>query len=321
MRARRGQLAALVALVAAACAGGSGGDRAPVSPRGVLVIEPPRVYVGELVDVEVAVVTPADHGVLPVALPEEVPGFWLLDARELPPRDDGARRIHRTRVRIRAREAGGHRWPDLVATAVAPSGDRIPVPIPGREVEVVSNRELVAHRSGPFDLRAPPGGPGAPLRAALLGGALGAGGVLAAMGIRRLHRRRRALESAAAAEVEADVEAPASFARVRAALDGAAQRASLAPREAAGAAVVALRGYFGERYRLDLSASTVEELEVREAPIPWRSTWPEFLEILRALDGIRFPPRPGPEAATRLAETLERARALVERTAPGGPRP
>lgn len=311
----RGLLA--LALVAAACAGEPAGEGAPVAPRGALVLEPPRAHVGELVDVEVAVVTPPDHAVLPLALPEEVPGFWLLDATQLPPRDDGLRRVHRTRIRVRAREVGEHRWPDLTATAVAPSGERLAVPIPGRTVEVVSNREALAERERPFGLRAPPGATGSPLRAALAGGVLGAGGVLAVLGIRRLHQRRRALEPGGVP----GADPRPSFARVRAALDDAVRRAGADPREAAGVATAALRDYFGERYRLDLSASTVEELEAREPPIPWQSTWPEFLAILRALDALRFPRRPGADAPERLTALLRRARELVERTAPGGVRP
>ncbi len=320
MRGRpgRGLFAPALALALfAACTEEPGGARTPVTPRGALVFEPPRAHVGELVDVEVAVAAPADHAVLPLALPEEVPGFWLLEAAELPPREDGARRVHRTRIRARAREVGEHRWPDLTAVVVPPSGERIAVRIPGRPVEVVSNREVLAARSEPFGLRAPPGASAAPLPAALVGGALGAGGVLAVLGIRRLHRRRRELESPEGP----GPAAPASFARVREALADAARRAVSAPRESADVAVAALRAYFGERYRLDLSASTVEELEAREPPIPWQSTWPEFLEILRALDGLRFPARLGADAPERLATLLERARALVERTAPGGPRP
>jgi len=315
--AGRGVAALAVVLLALACAAEPPAGPTPATPRGSLVFEPPRAYVGELVEVEVAVAAPAEHVVLPLALPEQVPGFWLLDARQLPPEGDGGRRVHRTRIRVRAREVGEHRWPDLMATVVSPDGERTPVPIPGHTVEVVSNREAIADRSDPFGLRAPPGAPAAPLRAALLGAAVGAGGVLAALAIARLHRRRRETEP----PVPPGEDAAPSFARVREALDAAASRAATEPREAAGAAAAALRAYFGERYRLDLSASTVEELEAREPPLPWQSTWPAFVEILRSLDALRFPAHPGADATERLRSVLARARKLVERTAPRGGHP
>ncbi|MEE8581852.1 MAG: hypothetical protein V3T33_09710, partial [Myxococcota bacterium] len=164
---------------------------APVSPRATLVLEPSVLRLGELADLEIIVVTPPEHRVLPIS-PPEIPGLWVVDREDLPTHFGASRWVHRTRLRVRARELGLHHWPTSSVLIETSDGKRSTLELGARDIEVVSTLSNFPERITPFGLRSP----GRERVGAndLLAVALGAGstllGVLVWMGAQRLRRRR-----------------------------------------------------------------------------------------------------------------------------------
>jgi len=292
-----------------AAAEDAGGTAAPVTVRGALVLEPPRVAVGQVVRAEIAVVTPPAHRVPPPE-PPRIPGFWVLETRPLPVEREPGRWIHRTAVRLRAREPGPATWPAIRLPVEGPDGERRAVEIPERPLEVVSTREELPERTEPFGYAAPerPGG-----RLALLVAAgAGALAVLVGAGALALVRRRRARSARGGGE---DAPAPlAAWRRAGAELDAALAALPEDPRAATEEAARALRRYAAGRWGAPTLASTTPELEALRPPYGARSVWPRLLGVLRVLDAARF--EPGPREPGELAEVLRQARRLVEETPP-----
>ncbi len=132
--------AALLALLAAACSEDPGPPLlgAPTAPRATLVLESPRVGVGAVANLDLAVVTPAGAAMRPYEPPRTVPGFWVLGTEKLPIAKQGSRWIHRTRIRIRAREVGSFRWPRGSVTVESPEGETQVVSVGELPLEVTS---------------------------------------------------------------------------------------------------------------------------------------------------------------------------------------
>jgi len=286
----------------------------PAAPHGAVVLEPGELAVGDLLTVEILVVTPADHGVRPVQLPEQIPPLWLLDAERLPVRREGERWIHGTRVRARVREApGDYAWPPLRAEVETPAGALLEVELAGRPFTVVSVAGEHPGQHGPFGLRMPeaPAAPGGFWVPALLGSAT----TLLALGGLGLARRRRARARARAREPAPDPTPP--WVAAGRALDAALARVESDPRAAGDEAAMALRRYVHRRADRPVESLTTEEIAAQRAPGRLRSRWPELVALLRRLDALRFPgdlDRSEGRAALRAA--LEDARAFVASSAP-----
>jgi hypothetical protein len=300
-------------LLAAALACGRGdpgpGAVAPPTPQAAVSIEPPRLRVGEVAVVEVAVATPPGYAVRPLAPPEAAAlgPLWLLDAEALPVDRQGQRWTHRTRLRVRAREVGRGTWPALAIELSGPEGEHSRIETAPRPFEVVSVLPEFADRTGPFPLRAPAdrASDASPLAAAAAGAAAALATVAAVALARRARGRRRA--RAARAEARARGEAPWRAALAELAAAGAGSDAEW--RRSADRCAVALRRYAAQRFGFAIESRTTEELERAAPPFALALRWPAALAGLRELDALRFRPAAAadaPERVRRVAEALQR---------------
>jgi hypothetical protein len=294
-------LAGAALALGVACGDEPAPPAAPTAPRAKLVLEPAEVGIGGVARVELAVVTPPDHHARPFETPPEVPGFWLLDAEALPVEKYPERWLHRTRIRIRAREVGRFVWPEGSVAIESPDGELATLPVGALPLEVTSVRPELPDRLTPFGARSLPApGAGASRWGAGAGGAVLAlaGVALVALARRRLRRRPR---------TDPRPLPPSETPWVRAARELRGARASIAGDPIAAAHLVAV-------------ARTTEELDATPPPFAATSRWPALLSILRGLDEFRFRPEGETEAGAALSARVEallaHADALVEDTIP-----
>jgi hypothetical protein len=280
----------------------------PTRSRAALLLEPPTLAVGAVAEVVVAVVTPPDHAARPYAPPEAVPGLWLLDTRVDEIEKQGERWVQRTRVRIRAREAGRFEYPGGVVEVEAPDGSVEAIELEPVAVEVVSVLGDGGRRA-PYGVRRlpAPSADGSMRLGAFVAGALLA---LASVGLVSLARRRLGER----AEPE-PVEPPAPpWEAARAELAAARDVAAADPVTALDRSSGALRRYADGRFRARTLARTTEELGGTDPPFLMTTRWTRFLDLLRRIDGMRLPPeRPSSEAALAL---LDESRAFIEESVP-----
>ena len=311
---------ALVAGLLAAChqpasPAGSPGAAAPPTPRAAVSIEPPRLRLGAVAVVEVSVVTPPEHHVHPFAPPPGIPGLWLLDAETLPVERSGERWTQRTRIRVRAREIGATEWPRMRIDVDGPEGERSVLETEPRPLEVVSVLPDFPDQVATFRYRLPePPAAQAPTALAAAAGAIGALAGVAAVAMVRRVRRRRAPAAAAALPVPA-----APWVEALAALDEAGAVLDRDWRQAADSAGRALRRYVTRRFGLPLAFSTTEEAALLAPPFGLASRWAGVLDVLRAIDAVRFQRGEAPEAGERVRDAIERARRWVAGSIPPEP--
>jgi hypothetical protein len=278
-----------------------------------VILEPPQVAVGEMARVEIAVVTPPDHQVEPVAPPEPLEGFWVIGV-EVPTVERRADRwVHRMGVRIRARAVGSFEWPAGTVTVEDPEGGRSEIELAALPLEVVSVLPEFPERTTPFGLAPPPAPAGRGMPAALAAAA-GAGLALAAVGAVALVRRRRAAGAGAARAAGATPAARPipEWDEARAALARARSRDD--PVAAAALASAALRRFAARRFGSDAPVRTTEELSAGRASGALGERLEGFLALLRHLDAARFRGRPVPPA--ELAAALDDAEAFVRDATP-----
>jgi hypothetical protein len=296
-------------------------DAAPAAPatlQGGVIVEPPELGIGETATVEVAIVTPPDHRVAPLAAPESVEGLWVLSAETLPVRRDPGRLVHRTRFLVRARATGEFAWPAQEAEIETPAGESVPLALPARPLRVVSASRELPERTTPFGYREP-AEPGR-VRRFLLPAAFGAAAALAGVALAAFARRSRSAPPALSAPARPAQEgfAAAAARAAQAALAAALGRLDDEPVSAAGAASAALRGFVERATGVPASRSTTEELTARTPPLLLERRWPEWLALLAVLDAARF--RAGaletPAARAALAARLRAGAGLV-RSTPG----
>jgi hypothetical protein len=309
---------AIAAIAAALVAGGCGGERppeahAPVLPRAALVLEPPRIGVGELATLEIAVAAPPGHALRPLALPEPPSGLEVLGVEALPVERETTRWLHRTRVRVRARELGALTWPGSAAEIEAPDGALTSVALEPVAIEVAPIAPEFPERSHPFGVRQPrdaePSGGGA-----LTGGVIGAAIALVGIGVARALARRRAPRGAPPAPPAAAEPAPEPpWEEALAQLSRARARAGDDPFGASDLAARALRRYAGLRFAVGTPACTSEELAASPAPFAATTRWPILIAALEELDAHRFRPRDDPQARVALARALPDAIDAAER--------
>ncbi len=314
---RRGALAALAATLVSACGdtGSRPGFEASPRIRATAVLEPPRVGIGEVATLEVAVVTPPQHHVTPYRPPGEVSGFWLLGIESLPVREQGARWVHRTRIRLRARKVGRFSWPGAEITVEAPDGSAHTVALAERPLEVLSILPEFPDRLVPFGLRALADEP--ETRSALAPFAAGAVTALACIALIWATRRRLGRASADATESPAGLPTDPPWSAASRKLAEALALGPEDPRRAAGIGAVALREFMQRRFGGDVTPCTTEELAQARPPFAATSRWLPFLAILRRFDELHFRPAGAdPAGAERLRGTLEEARDFVERATP-----
>jgi hypothetical protein len=290
---------------------------APVSVRGAVLVEPPRLAIGEVAVVEVAVVTPPDHRVRPIAPPEAIPGLWLLDVETPPASRESGRWVHRTRFRVRARQIGSFTWPAQEVQVERPDGGSLAVSLEERPIEVESVAREMPGRAEPFGLRGPPE------RAARPGGfwgpaLFGAFAALAAVGLVHLVRRERAGAPLVEAGAAPHGGIPGGeWHEAVASLAAAGEDAERSPAEAADRVSAALRGFVTRRFGLRADALTSEELAGTTPPFAMTTRWPALVALLARLDALRFRAAPEPDAADELRACAAEARQLLSGYAPG----
>ena len=311
-----GIVLALVLAALMACAEeGKHPPPAPASLRGAIVIEPPRIGIGETASVEVAVITPPGHRVAPVPTPERVEGFWILGV-EAPSVERSAHRwIHRTRFRIRASETGSFAWPGERLEVEAPDGSRSTVEIAERPLLVEEVSKEFPGRRVFFPVRTPQ--PERWGRGALLPAAVGALFALSGVGLLALVRRVRSRSAAATRSPAVEDSTPWEIAR--SALADASELARRDPCRASDMASGALRRLVSRRFRTAAMTQTTEELEATDPPYAIAARWTELLALLRRLDGVRFLPAEGVADARgqmQAVAAIREAQALVAELAP-----
>jgi hypothetical protein len=301
---------ALAGLAGEAARGEPAAGAIPALVSATVVIEPPRIEIGDPFQVEIAVVTPPDHVVAPAPVPKATPGLWILDAERPSVERQPGRWVHRQRFRARARATGPLVWPALEVGIEGPDGAKQAVQVPERPFRVSSLLDEHPEQRSFFSYRAPrldaSGGSG-PWLPALVGALLALGGV----GLFSWVRRAR-LAAAAAARALAALPAPGDDAPATlAALHRAGESGD--PVRAADLACAALRDWAAERSRTPgLRAATAEELAARPPPFLIATRYPAFVAVVREFDALRFPPRE-PEAAARVREANASPRELVAR--------
>lgn len=308
---------AALGIVALACSGEPAPPPpdTPVALQAAIAIEPPQLRVGDVAVVELSVVTPPEYRVPPVRPPDAVAGVWLLGAEALPVVADGARLVHRTRIRVRARETGSFAWPALSVEVEDPSGMRTRIATEERPFEIVSVLPLVPERVEPFAYRLPAAttrGP-SPWVSAAAGGA--ATLAMLALGLVAIRMRRRARDRAVA---RAALLAASPWVEALASLDAARARGDEAWREAGGVGAQALRRYVARRFGMPgMESCPSEELAgLRPPPLLLATRWREGLACLHALDAERFRGLANADAAAHTRQALDAATAWVRATVP-----
>ncbi len=284
-----------------------------MTPQAAVAIEPPRLRVGDVAAVEVLVVTPPGYRVHPLKPPASVAGLWLLDAEALPVEADGARQLQRTRIRVRAREAGSFTWPALRVEIEDASGTRSELFTAARPLDIVSVLPSLPERVEPFSYRMPAADRSAiaPLWAAAAG-SLGTLALLAVLALARRARQRSRTRAAAAAAVAASqpwVDALASLAAARG-------EAGADWRRSAGAGAGALRRYLARRFDVAVESLTTEEIAALTPPLRAGSRWPLALACLRNFDAERFRAQSDAGATAQLRAALDAAQRFVEASTP-----
>ena len=302
----------LVVAVLMACA--DEGERPPPAPaslRGTIVMEPPRIGIGETAVVEVAVISPPGHRVAPVPTPERVEGFSILGAEAPRIERRASRWIHRTRFQIRARQTGSFAWPAVRLEVEAPDGTRDAVEIAERPLQVHEVSKEFPDRQVFFPVRTPAPDPWT--GGALLPAAAGALVALSGVGLFALLRRVRGRDAEATGTAVEEDTTP--WRASREALAAASELVVRDPCRGADMASGALRLYLSQRFRTAATARTTEELEATEPPLGLAERWPDLLALLRSLDGVRFLPVDA-ERRGRAAAAVREAQALMTDLAP-----
>jgi hypothetical protein len=284
---------------------------APATPRASAILDPPQIRIGDRAALEVAIIAPPGHRVLPFAPPETLPGFEILSAETLGVEREPSRWIHRTRVHLRARDVGSFVWPGGSVEIAPPDGS------PSRlTLAVVSVLPEYPGRMAPFGARPAPAERGAAF--ALPSAALGSLATLAALGLVALVRRRRSGRTAPAREPAAAAVPPWTAARSD--LERARSALPRDPVVSADATAAAVCRYMAGRFRAEAEARTTEELAVAAPPFAATSRWPVFLALLRELDALRFPRQPtrapDPALAAEVEALLLRAEEFVDASTP-----
>ncbi len=312
-RRRIARRLAALALCAAAC-GEPPPVAAPTTSRATWVLEPPRIALGQVAVIELAVVTPPGHQLRPFVPEGDIPGFWLLETEALPVEKQASRWIHRTRLRVRARDVGQFVWPGG-QVQIEGIGDRTEsLSLDDLTLDVVSQLSENPEQLAPFELRGAgaPAGTGSTLVAAVGGAGVALAAVAGVLLVRRRLRQRKPLsppipEPAAPPWIEARVE-----------LTGARGQE---PCTAAHMVAIALRRYMQRRFGADTLARTTEEIDAASPPFSATSRWPTFVAILHGLDEFRFRPRTdAPALVNRVRALVDAAEAFVEDTIPPGSR-
>lgn len=292
--------------------------KAPVTPAATLILEPPRLEIGEMATLDVAIAVPPGTRVGPVPSPDEIPGIWILGIDGPSLSSSPERDIHHTRFRIRAREVGSFDWPASAVQIARPDQPEERLEIPSRSFHVRSVVRDVPGQLTFFSYReASPLGERGQVGGVVLPALVGAALALAGVGLFILVRRVRGIPQGVKPEPGPE-EAP--WRATGAALATASEIAEHDLPRAADMASAALRVFVDRRFRTHITRATSEELRERKPPFLLTTRWETLLDLLERLDGLRFPPRSddGPVGVHILRELIEEIQAFVTDAVPRG---
>jgi len=311
-------LSSLLALLA--CSEAPPPERPPAqaTPAATLILEPPRLEIGETATLEVAIVVPPGTRVGPVPSPDEIPGIWVLGIDGPSMSSSLERDVHLTHFRIRAREVGSFTWPATHVQIVRPGHPEQRLEIPARSFRVRSVVKDVPGQLTFFSYRESTRlGDRGEVRGVVLPALVGAALALAGVGLVVLVRRARALPKTSGMEPKRD-EAP--WRATQAALAAASEIAGNDLPRAADMASAALRVFVDRRFRTHTTRATSEELRGRKPPFLLTTRWERLLDLLERLDALRFPPRSGDlqVGVHALRNVIEEIQAFVTDAVPRG---
>lgn len=300
-------------LVGATSPAGSAAEPASdAAPRASLILGERSLAVGVIGEVIVAVRTPVGHRVLPIVPPP-------LESAELVSSDTGLDEhpgggwLQRTHLHVRPLAPGPLRWPALEVRIEAPDGETTRLTLPERDFEVASVMRGIDDDRSPFGFHEPAVQAGSDQRfvsgllCGLVAGGTGTLGLLALLGLTRGRRAARTRQSSvtdSGANTESSASDAPSFAPARAVLESD-------PRLAATRAAMALRALASMRFRVDLRASTTEELRRARPGITSDADFADLIQLLERLDALRFPDRP--ITRDEVARQLDSGEPLVRR--------
>jgi hypothetical protein len=272
---------------------------APAQPRAALILEPPRVALGGVAELELAVVTRPGWSVRPQPAPSGLQGFAWIGREPARVAREPARWVHRLPMRLRALDVGRFEVPGGSVEVVSPEGEVRSLAYEPLVLEVLSGLSDAPSRDSPFGVRLLPRRVASP--AALLGAfAAGAGFALAALGLLLLARRRLAQPMGSPPSPAG--RPPWEWAREE--LARARELLAGEPRAALDAAARTLRRYVASRFGGDARVLTTPELQVAKPPFALTTRWQALVALLAELDKARFPAPPPAEQAREQAERL-----------------
>ncbi len=303
-------LALLVCGLGSGCSGEEERVVASIHPRAawVLVGNAPRI--GEVARLDAVVTAPPGYTPAPFEAPQDVPGFEVLGSEHRAVEKQPRRWIHRTRLRLRARDVGRFEWPATHIEIESPEGLQTQLTLEPLTLEVRSVMIEHPDRNTPYGVIEAPGAPdvGGFARGVAVGGL----GALALVGLFALARRKRNTAAPSAGSTRAPSLHDAPWVEARASLAHA--RGEIDPLRAAHVAAETLSLYAARRFGADTFALTTEELAVAMPPLRATSSWPGLVKVLRDLDALRFRPPIGRDGAADAL--LTRAEAFVDETTP-----
>lgn len=286
---------------------------APVKPRGAVVLEPPRIEIGDTARLEVAVVTPPGWRAAPLPPVQPPEGLSLLYVGALHVDREPGRWIHRTTLRVRALRTGSVSWPAMQVTVTRPDAKEERVDIPARPIHVTA----LLPSSGPpgrfHSYRLPP--PLRPRWATLL---LVAVGILAAAAGLAAARRLRAGRPAPADRLANGAGAPPAdpTAQIQEAIEAAEAMAQREPGRAADLLSSAIRRSVAGRFGAPTLVATTEELAATRPPFALTTRWKPLVALLGRLDQLRFAAPDARGDARAVPEMIDEARALARALRP-----
>ncbi len=291
---------------------------ATAAPHAMAILEPPRLEIGGTAVVEVVVSVAPGSRVTALPVPEKTPGLWVLEVQGPSVESLPGRELHRTQFRVRARETGAFAWPGGEILTFRPDGSEQRLALEPRPFRVVSVSDELPEQRTFFSYEAPSSGtPTGSLRREALAALAGAASTLALLGLIAFVRRVRGARDA---EAQAPPIDAAPWRAAQATLAAAGEIAESDPVRAADMASIALRLYVDRRFQAATGTATTEELRDRQAPFLLTTRWSELLDLLGALDALRFPrPAADPTAARdALRAVVERAGRFVADSPPRG---
>jgi hypothetical protein len=319
MRRVAGALLAAVLLLGCRPAGHGAappGGVAPVTPRGTVILEPPRIEVGDTAELVLAAVTPPGWRAAPLPPLEAPEGLAILEVGPMRVEQEGPRWIHEARVRVRALRTGALTWPGLEVRFTRPDGSESSVPLPPRPVEVTALLPESGRPQSFFSYRIPD-----LARGRSPGWRLGLLVLAAAVAVVLFTAARRLGVAGPRPAAPAPPARVGDWNELQAAIDAAGDLAARDPLGAADLLSTAMRAHLAQRFGAPTRTATTEELAAEHPPFALTTRWTRLVAFLGRLDELRFTPPEAGAGPRPIQRALAEARSLARELAPPGGAP